>query len=41
MKLSAEVANSYVKYANVGAGVGGGFEHTSELKPVKYKQAIN
>jgi hypothetical protein len=24
-------------YANVGAATGGGFEHTSELKPMKYK----
>jgi hypothetical protein len=26
-----------VEYANVGAATGGGFEHTSELKPMKYK----
>ena len=41
MKLSAEVANGYVEYANVGAGVGCGFGHTSELKRLKYKQAID
>ena len=26
--------------ANVGAGVGGGFDHSSELKPMNYKQAM-
>ena len=35
------VENEYVEYANVGAGVGGGFENTAELKPMKYEQAIN
>ena len=25
----------------VGAGIGGGFEHTSELKVMKYEEAIN
>ena len=37
------VENEYVEYANVGAGVGGGFENTAELKPMnmKYDQAIN
>jgi hypothetical protein len=29
-----------VEYANVGAATGGGFEHTSELKPMKYKVAM-
>ena len=37
----AMVENEYVEYANVGAGVGGGFENTAELKPMKYDQAIN
>jgi hypothetical protein len=41
MKLSTEVANAYFEYSNVGAGIGGGFEHTSELKPMKYKEANN
>ena len=41
MKLNAAVANWYVEYANVGTRVGGGFERTSKLKPMKYKQAIN
>ena len=35
------VENEYVEYDNVGAGVGGGFENTAELKPMKYDQAIN
>ena len=25
----------------VGAGIGGGFDHTSELKVMKYEEAIN
>ena len=37
----AMVENNYVEYTNVGAGVGGGFENTAELKPMKYDQAIN
>ena len=41
MKLSIEVSNVYVKYSNVGAGTSGGFEHISELKPMKYNEAIN
>jgi hypothetical protein len=28
-------------FANVGAGIGGGFENTMELKPIKYQEAIN
>jgi hypothetical protein len=28
-------------FANVGAGIRGGFENTMELKPLKYKEAIN
>ena len=39
--LNSELANLYVEYANVGAGVGGGFENTNELKPMKYEQVIN
>ena len=35
------VENQFMEYANVGAGVGGGFENTNELKPMKYEQAIN
>ena len=34
------VENEYVEYVNVGAGLGGGFENTAELKPMKYEQAI-
>jgi hypothetical protein len=32
--------NNPVEYANVGAATGGGFERTSELKPMKYKVAM-
>jgi hypothetical protein len=39
--LNSELANLYVEYLNAGAGFGGGFENTNELKPMKYKQAIN
>jgi len=35
------IENECDEYANVGAGVGGGFENTAELKPLKYDQAIN
>ena len=34
------VTNEYIEYANVGAGVGGGFDNTAELKPMKYEKAI-
>ncbi len=30
-----------MEFANNGAGMGGGFENTMELKPMKYKEAIN
>jgi hypothetical protein len=30
-----------MKFANIGAGIGGGFENTMELKPMKYNEAIN
>ena len=39
--LSTEVSNTYIEYSNVGAGTNGGFKHTSELKPVKYNEAMN
>ena len=29
------------EFANVGAGVGGGFKNTKELKVMNYKEAIN
>ena len=38
---NTELAGLHVEYANVGAGLGGGFENTMELKPMKYEQAIN
>ena len=34
------VTNKYIEYANVGAGVGGEFDNTVELKPMKYEKAI-
>jgi hypothetical protein len=36
-----EETDDKIEFANVGAGVGGGFENTVELKPMKYKEAIN
>jgi hypothetical protein len=30
-----------MEFANIGASIGGGFENTMELKPMKYKEAIN
>ena len=30
-----------IEFANMGAGIGGGFENTMELKPMKYEEAIN
>ncbi len=36
-----ESSGAYVKYHNVRAGVGGGFENTNELKPMKYQAAID
>ena len=41
MEQNLNVTNCYIEYANIGAGIGGGFEHTSELRPMKYHQAIN
>ena len=35
------MANACTEVANVGAVIGGGFENTAKLKPVKYKAAIN
>jgi len=35
------VENEYVEYVNVGAEVGGSFDNTAELKPMKHEQAIN
>ena len=41
MKQNLEIQNTYMEYQNVGAGVGGGFENTAELRPMKYGEAIN
>jgi hypothetical protein len=32
-----EDTDGKMEFANVGAGIGGGFENTMELKPMKYK----
>jgi hypothetical protein len=29
-----------MEFTNMGAGIGGGFEKTMELKPMKYEEAI-
>jgi hypothetical protein len=36
-----EDTDGKMEFANIGAGIGGGFENTMELKPMKYKKAIN
>jgi hypothetical protein len=36
-----EVTDGEIEFPNVGAGIGGGFENTMELKPMKYEEAIN
>ncbi len=41
VKYNTEVAGAYVKFSNVSAGLGGGFENTNELKPMKYNEAIH
>jgi hypothetical protein len=33
--------DSKMKLANIGAGIGGGFENTMELKPMKFEESIN
>ena len=38
-KLDDETKN--IEIADVGAGLGGGFNHTIELKVMKFKEAIN
>ena len=35
-----DISTTYIEYANVGAGVGGGYENTNELKPMTYAQAM-
>ena len=40
-RTDAEAAQTPMEHAFVGAGIGGGFDHTSELKPMKYNEAIN
>ena len=41
MGLMTKVVNANVEFNNVGAGLGGGFKNTNELRPMKYKEAIN
>ncbi len=36
-----EDTDGKMEFTNVGAGIGGGFDNTMELKPMKYKEAIN
>jgi hypothetical protein len=36
-----EDTDGKMEFTNVGASIGGGFENTIELKPMKYKEAIN
>jgi hypothetical protein len=36
-----EDTDGKIEFANVGAGIGGGFKNTMELKPMKYEEAIN
>ena len=35
------VDHSQIEYLGVGDGIGGGFENTEELKPMKYKETIS
>jgi hypothetical protein len=41
IKCNIEVAGAYDEFSNVGSGLGGGFENTNELKPMKYNEAIH
>jgi hypothetical protein len=36
-----EDTDGKIKFANIGACIGGGLENTMELKPMKYDEAIN
>ncbi len=36
-----EDTDGKMEFTNVGAGIGGGFENTMDLKPMKYDEAIN
>ena len=35
------MANNATEFMNVGAGIGGGFGNTTELRVMKYEEAIN
>ena len=39
--MMMEVHCAYVEAANVGVGLGGGFENTLELKVMKYEEDLN
>ena len=41
LEVSLEVLNTFAEYANVGAGLGGGFENTKELRVLKYEEALS
>ena len=40
-KILTEYHNCFYKFVNIGAGVGGGFENTKELRVMKYDKAVN
>jgi hypothetical protein len=40
-KLSINSCNEFIKFVIVGAGIGGGFSNTQELRVMKYHEAIN
>ena len=41
INLLAMHSMQYTEFANVGAGIGGGFENTKELRVMNYKEAIS
>ena len=41
VKVLQILNDSVSEYINIGAGVGGGFTHTNELRMMKYHEAIN
>ncbi len=40
-RVFKESHNKVIEYINMGAGVGGGFSNTQELRVMKYHEAIN
>jgi hypothetical protein len=41
LHMNIEVENFYLEIESVGAGLGGGFTNTNELKVMKYREAVN